>query len=106
MSHQLFNIISSVLVFGVWIYLGVTGFTKLFRLFKKLGFDLTLRKYGFNPNELISYYRRIATTSDPYLRAELDNWKRTTRRLMLIWIITILFFALVYIIVDNTVGFY
>jgi len=90
MDKELYDWITGPLIFGIWLYLAISGI-KVF---------LRGRKAGLSP-----FMTKSEIMQDPRLAEEAQKWQRTTRKLFLIWIATAIFFFLLSIVVRNTIGF-
>ena len=93
MNHTLYNYISSIVIFSIWLYLAIRGIKEYFRLMKSQG-----SKYFITRSE--THRDSDLEKMDPTKR-----WKRATRRLFLIWVITAIVFLIISMIIGNTIGF-
>jgi hypothetical protein len=93
MDHKIYNWITTPLIFGVWFYIAISGIKAYLRLGKMKGISPFMFK------------RDLEAIKDPETIEALKKWKLKARKLFLLWLITVIFFFVLSMTIDRTIGF-
>jgi peptidoglycan/LPS O-acetylase OafA/YrhL len=93
MNHKIYNWITSLIIFGVWIYFAINVVKAFFQISKMNGISRFMTS------------REFREIKDPETKDALMYWKRRFRRLFLLWVVTAVFFFILSILIDRTIGF-
>jgi hypothetical protein len=93
MDRNLYHSITTPLIFGIWLYLAVSGARAYARVMKSKGISPFMTR------------KDLREIKDPEIIEALNKWKSKSRQLFLIWVITSFSFLILSMIIDKTIGF-